>query len=236
MPTYNTSLHSGHKVSDPFLQANAILTMSIRVPGIIISISLITALGIAVLENPEVQRWLEEQRQKLIVLLRSIGSELDPQSRREAEAFAFEGRTADNDPAIQLESEASREAVAVATGRSMSSPSTVRRIPVRGSSDESAAEERRRQGREYLAKRNQQMYEMHQKRKAKAEEDGLEAPPTPTSFDAMVDSEGNLRKLEKELPSPPPVGELVPEMAEKGRDHMESKLEQPILELSLIHI
>lgn len=195
-------------------------------PGIIISISIITALGVAVLENPQVQRWLEQQRRNLVELLSSIGSELDPQSRREAEAFAFEGRTVTNDPAIRREMEASRDAAAVATGRSAGSPSAVRRIPVRGPGDESAAEERRRQGREYLAKRNQQMYELHQRRKAKAVEDGVEPPPTPTSFDDMVDSEGKLRTPEKELPSPPKA-EIVEEMTEKGK---ERSLERPMME------
>lgn len=172
--------------------------------GIIISISIITALGIAVLENPQVQQWLEEQRRNLAELLRTIGPDLDPQSRREAEAFAFEGRTPSNDEAIRREMQASRDAAAVATGRSAVPPSnTVRRIPVRGPEDDEAAEERRRLGREYLARRNRDMLELQEKRGI-ITSPTTEAPPmSPTSFDAMVDKEGKLRSSDAALPTPP---------------------------------
>lgn len=174
-------------------------------PGIIISISIITALGIAVLENPQVQQWLDQQRRHLAELLRTLGPDLDPQSRREAEAFAFEGRTPDNDEAIRREAEASRDAAAVATGRSVLSPSnTVRRIPVRGPGDDTAAEERKRLGREYLEKRNKKMLELQEKRRATSNEaEGEDPPLSPTSFDALVDKEGKLRLDEKELPAAP---------------------------------
>lgn len=159
----------------------------------------------AVLENPQVQQWLDQQRRYLAELLRTLGPDLDPQSRREAEAFAFEGRTPSNDEAIRREAEASRDAAAVATGRSTLSPSsTVRRIPVRGPGDEDAAEERRRLGKEYLEKRNKEMLELQNKRRAaNGEGEGEEPPLSPTSFDAMVDKEGKLRLEEKELPAVP---------------------------------
>ena len=70
------------------------------------------------LENPQVQQWLDQQRRHLAELLRTLGPDLDPESRREAEAFAFEGRTPSNDEAIRREAQASRDAAAVATGRS----------------------------------------------------------------------------------------------------------------------
>jgi hypothetical protein len=186
-------------------------------------------LSLAVLENPQIQAWLEEQRQKIAELLRSIGEELDPQSRRQAEAFAFEGRTPATDPAINREVSGSKEAAAVATGRSLSDASTVRRIPVQGRMDPDEAEERRRKGREYLAKRNQQMYELQQRRK-ESNGEGPATPPTPTSFDAMVDDEGKLRLIdnEKELPSPP-VQEPVPEAVKAEMREVERHLSQPLL-------
>jgi hypothetical protein len=186
-------------------------------------------LSLAVLENEQVKAWLEEQRQRIAELLRSIGEELDPQSRRQAEAFAFEGRTPGTDEAVGRELCGSQEAAAVATGRSLSSASTVRRIPVQGRMDPDEAEERRRKGREYLAKRNQQMYELQQRRK-ETNGEGSKTPPTPTSFDAMVDDEGKLRLngKEKELPSPPPL-ELLPEAVKTEMREVERHLSQPLL-------
>jgi hypothetical protein len=198
--------------------------------GIVISLSIITALGIAVLENPQVQIWLEQQRVKIAELLRSIGEELDPESRRQAEAFAYEGRTPATDAGLRRESEGSREAAALATGRSVGS-GTVRRIPVRGPSDPDEAEERRRKGREYLAKRNQQMLEMRERRKAANPGEGTATPPTPTSFDALVDEEGKLKDPvveEKELPSPPAI-EPVPENIREEMREVERQLVRPLL-------
>ena len=197
--------------------------------GIILSISILTALSLAVLENDQVKAWLEEQRQKIAELLRSLGEELDPQSRRQAEAFAFEGRTPGIDEAVKREVSGSAEAAAIATGRSLSNASTVRRIPVQGRMDPDEAEERRRKGREYLAQRNQQMYELQQRRK-EATGEGSKTPPTPTSFDAMVDDEGKLRLKGKgkELPSPPDL-ELLPEAVKSEMREVERHLSQPLL-------
>lgn len=95
--------------------------------------------------------------------------------------------------------------------------------------DADEAEERRRKGREYLAKRNQQMYELQQRRK-ETDEDGLKTPTTPTSFDAMVDEEGKLRLngKEKELPSPPDLQPL-PEAVKAEMRKVEHHLSQPLL-------
>lgn len=197
--------------------------------GILISISLITALGVAVLESPQIQEWLEQQRRRLVELLRGIGEELDPQSRRTAEAFAFEGRSPATDDGIRREVSGSQEAAAIATGRTLSSPSTIRRIPIQGPADPDEAAERRRKGREYLAKRNQQMYELQQRKKA-AKAEGVATPPTPTSFDAMVDEEGKLRLLDtdKALPSAP-EGELESEAVTEMRE-LKKNFSQPIRE------
>lgn len=174
--------------------------------GILLSISIITALSVAVYENPHIQAWLEEQRKNLVELLRSVGEQLDPNQRRMAEAFAYEGRTPANDPGLRRESRGSQEATAMATGRSMAGGSAMRRIPVKGPNDPDEAEERRRKGRDYLARRNQQMFEMQQRRKGKERVDDAETPMSPTSFDAMVDAEGKLRLPEQDVgesPDPP---------------------------------
>ncbi|KAH9826077.1 Ubiquitin-interacting motif [Teratosphaeria destructans] len=201
------------------------------VRGIILSISVITALGIAVLENPAVQVWVEEQRQKIIELLRSIGEELDPESRRQAEAFAYEGRTPATDAGLRRESDGAREAAAVATGRALNgSPGPVRRAPGRALSDPDEAEERRRKGREYLARRNAQMIEMRERRKASSKLEGTLTSPSSISFDTMVDADGKLKSAiieEKELP-PPPVAEPVPEPIKEQMREVERHLVHPL--------
>ncbi|EME86080.1 uncharacterized protein MYCFIDRAFT_171885 [Pseudocercospora fijiensis CIRAD86] len=205
-----------------------------RTSGIILSIGIIAALGLAVIENPQVKEWLEQQRRKVAELLRQIGEDLDPQSRRQAEAFAFEGRTIADDEKLRREAEGSREAAALATGRSFSNASTIRRIPVKGPTDPDEAEERRRKGREYLARRNQQLYDLQQRRKAAAKAAGAESPPTPT-FDELVDSQGNLKGStvvnKRELPLPPQM-EPLPEPVVEDMRQVERHLAQPIAESS----
>lgn len=163
--------------------------------GILLSLSIFAALGLAVYENPEVQRWVEEQRRKLAELLRSIGEELDPQSRRAAEAFAFEGRTPSADEIPQPGSNQA-EAVAVATGRTTNESNTVRRVPIHGTVDPEQTEARRRLGEEYLQRRNEQMAELQQRRRHAVREEQGPIPESPTSFDAMVDENGQLREME----------------------------------------
>lgn len=193
--------------------------------GVIVSLSIITALSVAVLENPQIQVWLEEQRRKIQELLRSIGEELDPQSRRAAEAFAFEGQTAANDVGIRREAAASKHAAAIATGRSLEGGNTIYRIPVKGPQDPNDAEERRRKGREYLAKRNQ---EMEQRRSKVANKEKTEECPQSPTFDAMVDEEGKLKNDLPELPSPPTNEPISAEVAAEMRE-VERNLAQPVL-------
>lgn len=177
-------------------------------------------MSVAVLENPQIQVWLEEQRRKIQELLRSIGEELDPQSRRAAEAFAFEGRTASNDAGIRREVAASQYAAAIATGRNLEGGNTIYRIPVKGPLDPKDAEERQRKGREYLAKRNSEM-EMRRSRVA-TEEKSQEGPQSPT-FDAFVDGEGMLKSTELPYPSPP-TDELTPEKIAEEMNKVERNL------------
>jgi hypothetical protein len=178
-----------------------------------------------VLENPQVQQWLDQQRRHLAELLRTLGPDLDPQSRREAEAFAFEGRTPSNDEAIRREAQASREAAAVATGRSLgSTASALRRIPVAGPGDNEAAEERRRLGREYLARRNREMMELQEKRGISSPA-AEEPPASPTSFDAMVDEEGKLKASDMELPAVP---DAEPESEKPAQEMRQLEQLEPI--------
>ncbi|KAK0943072.1 hypothetical protein LTR29_005452 [Friedmanniomyces endolithicus] len=216
----------------------AAVIKGIESPRLILSISIITALGITILENPLIQAWLEEQRRKIAELLRSLSEDLDPESRRLAEAFAFEGKTPATHAGLEREASGSQDALAAATGRALAgSSSTVRRIAVSGPNDPDKAEERRRKGREYLARRNQQMMELQEKRKA-AKNEGTATPSTPTSFDAIVDEEGKLKGteskdgtitlLDKELPSPPTI-EPVPETVQEEMREVERQLAQPLL-------
>ena len=82
-----------------------------------------------------------------------------------------------------------------------------------GPGDEQAAEERRRLGREYLARRNMEMSVLQQKRGISSP--SAEEPPSPTSFDSMVDGDGKLRlggELLPEVPSAELSTEPEPEM------------------------
>lgn len=89
-----------------------------------------------------------------------------------------------------------------------------------GPGDEQAAEERRRLGREYLARRNIEMSALKQKRGVSSPA-AEEPPSSPTSFDSMVDGEGKLRLDDKQLPEVPPA---EPTQAE----HEMKQLRQPI--------
>lgn len=198
---------------------------SLSFVGLIVSISIITALSVAVLENPQIQLWIEEQRRKIQELLRSIGEELDPQSRRAAEAFAFEGKTVVNDEGIRREAAASQQAAGIATGRSLDSGNTIYRIPVKGPMDPNEAEDRRRKGREYLAKRNREM-DMLRRSKVATKEKAEETPQSPT-FDALVDQEGKLKTAGSQLPSPPMDEPICANVVAEMRE-VERNLAQPI--------
>ncbi|KAH0286804.1 hypothetical protein M436DRAFT_75048 [Aureobasidium namibiae CBS 147.97] len=165
--------------------------------GILISLSILAAVGIAVYENPQVKEWVEEQRRKIIEFLGTFGDQLDPQSRRQAEAFAYEGRlpTPSRDEAAGM-----ANAVARATGRETTDDSITRRNTTSQtpqSPDE--AEERRRLGREYLAKRNQEMLDLREKQKMRRSTSELseKTPPSPT-FDQMVNVDGSLKSDKKD--------------------------------------
>lgn len=149
-------------------------------------------------------------------MLRTLGDELDPQERRQAEAFAYEGRM----PTQTSEERAAADAaVAVATGRGQESDAVTRRLRNSTSHSSVDAEERRRLGREYLARKNQQMWQMKQK-KAEAEKNGEASTPLDeksSTFEDMVNSDGTLRA--DALPSPPTE---EPQLSEKKALEVES--------------
>ena len=162
-----------------------------------ISLSILAAVGIAVYENPQVKEWVEEQRRKIIEFLGTFGDQLDPQSRRQAEAFAYEGRlpTPSREEAAVM-----AHAVARATGRETTDDSITRRNTISQtpqSPDE--LEERKRLGREYLAKRNQEMLDLKEKQKLRRSTSELseKTPPSPT-FDQMVNVDGSLKSDKKD--------------------------------------
>lgn len=147
-------------------------------------------------ENPQVKEWVEEQRRKITEFLRTFGDELDPQSRREAEAFAYEGRLPTQ---TREEAAGTANAIARTTGRETTDDSITRRNRTSltpQSPDE--AEERRRLGREYLAKRNQEMLDLKEKQKLRRSTSGLsdKTPSSPT-FDQLVNVDGSLKTDEK---------------------------------------
>lgn len=205
--------------------------MLIWTAGIIISLSLAAAVGIA-LQSPEVKEWLEEQRRKLAELLRTMSEGLDPQTRQEAEAFAFEGRM----PTAR-EREGMQTATAVATGREPEDNATLRRSNRQSTSNPIDAEERRRLGREYLAKRNQELLDIKRKRDSEnangesanitEKEAAMDQEPLAIreksasigSFDHLINHDGSLRADEKrislasdaptELPAYQPIEEPI---------------------------
>ncbi|CAD0083908.1 unnamed protein product [Aureobasidium vineae] len=165
--------------------------------GILISLSILAAVGIAVYENPQVKEWVEDQRRKIAEFLGTFGDQLDPQSRREAEAFAYKGRLPTQS---REEAAGTANAFARATGRETTDDSISRRNGTSHtpqSPDE--AEERRRLGRAYLAKRTQEMLDLKEKQKMRRSTSGLseKAPPSPT-FDQLVNVDGSLKSDEKD--------------------------------------
>lgn len=49
--------------------------------GVIITVTIILAAGIAVYENPNIREWIDRSRQKIAMALHSLGDDVDPRSR-----------------------------------------------------------------------------------------------------------------------------------------------------------
>lgn len=182
---------------------------AVVIKGIIISLSVVAAVGLA-LQSPEVREWLEEQRRKVAEMLRSMSEGLDPYTRSQAEAFAFEGRLP-----TQQEMQGISNATAIATGRESDVDTTRNRIQRQNSGPSVDAVERRRLGREYLAKRNQELLDLKNKRLSEMSEKSVDDSKTPAydtpesavrrlesiestaTFDGLINGDGTL-KLERE--------------------------------------
>jgi hypothetical protein len=52
-----------------------------RAIGVIITVSILLAAGIAVYENPNVREWIDRSRHRIAMALHSLGDDLDPRSR-----------------------------------------------------------------------------------------------------------------------------------------------------------
>ena len=64
----------------------------VRTTGLVLSLSLIFAAGVAIYENPQVKQWVDENRRKVALALHNLGDELAPQpiSRRPRDASTCE--------------------------------------------------------------------------------------------------------------------------------------------------
>jgi hypothetical protein len=117
-------------------------------PGIIITVSILLAAGIAVYESPQLREWVDNSRRKIAIALHSLGDEINPRS----------------------------------------SPPRPQRHDRSMSEDASAeAEEKRRKARQEIMQRGRILEE--KKRKSKNSS-------VTSSFDSLVDNDGNLRKQE----------------------------------------
>jgi hypothetical protein len=164
-----------------------------RLIGILLSLSILTAVGLAVYQNPQVQAWVEEQRRKIIEFLQTFGDELDPQSRREAEAFAYQGRLPNQ--SSRQETAVVAHALARATGRETTDDSISRRNRTsHASQSPQEADERKQLGLAYLAKMNEEKERQKMRRSVSGLSEKTYNSPT---FDQLVNADGTL-KTDKE--------------------------------------
>ncbi|KAI4115689.1 MAG: hypothetical protein LQ345_003765 [Seirophora villosa] len=66
--------------------------------GIIVSISLLLAAGIAVYENPQVRQWVDESRRKIAFALHNLGDDFDPPSSQRRDTFRDASTSEDASP------------------------------------------------------------------------------------------------------------------------------------------
>ena len=60
--------------------SSSVLDVTNSYPGIIISLSVLFAAGLAVYENPQVRQWVDSSRRKLAIALHNLGDEITPAS------------------------------------------------------------------------------------------------------------------------------------------------------------
>lgn len=60
------------------MNANIFTPANISLSGLIISLSILIAAGLAVYDNPQVREWIDESRRKIALALHNIGDEMQP--------------------------------------------------------------------------------------------------------------------------------------------------------------
>ncbi|KAL8973024.1 MAG: hypothetical protein Q9197_002521 [Variospora fuerteventurae] len=66
--------------------------------GIIVSISLLLAAGIAVYENPQIKQWVDESRRKIAFALHNLGDDFDPPPSQRRNTFRDASTREDDSP------------------------------------------------------------------------------------------------------------------------------------------
>ena len=82
---------------------------SLHFPGLIITISIICAAGLAIYENPQVRQWIDESRRKAAIALHSLGDELAPQSESRDSTPDASTREDDDPEAVERRRKARQE-------------------------------------------------------------------------------------------------------------------------------
>lgn len=82
----------------PYLQCHSILDYRTdRGPGLIITLSLLCAAGIAIYENPHVKEWFDDSRRRVEMAFRELGHELNGTSERPATRCPRDASTQEDD-------------------------------------------------------------------------------------------------------------------------------------------
>ena len=82
---------------------------SLQITGLIITISLLCAAGLAIYENPQVRQWIDESRRKAAIALHSLGDEVAPQSESRKASSDASAREDDDPEAVERRRKARQE-------------------------------------------------------------------------------------------------------------------------------
>ena len=82
---------------------------SLHYLGLIITISLLCAAGLAIYENPQVRQWIDESRRKAAIALHSLGDEVAPQSESRNASPDASSREDDDPEAVERRRRARQE-------------------------------------------------------------------------------------------------------------------------------
>lgn len=80
------------------LHGMTLYTNQPRLPGIIVSISLLLAAGLAVYEHPQIKQWVDESRRKIAFALHNIGDDLHPSTSQRRDYFQDASTSEDDSP------------------------------------------------------------------------------------------------------------------------------------------